>query len=235
MWSCFWWGYCCKKECNLGDFLCEIEFHVCRNWNLIESEFVQILIWFSFWSCFLLFFTANLWVCWPWHDLAIWMQPIQNSIQFQQATTLLTFPNHFQFAFNVHVILKIFYKIFYKDRLSLIISNNQTWPLSVLQGSGISQVFPVHHCTCQAWHVSITNKTDWSISLYSPSICNFLQRQSSVDYFKQKYYLCQCCKVVNLRCSQFITVPNIKFDLLKLSIRLTLELFKFRLQCHGKK
>ncbi len=54
----------------------------------------------------------------------------------------------------------IYTKEILQEQSSLMISNNQIWPSSVLLGSGHSQLSPVQQNTkCQIWFVEIITKT----------------------------------------------------------------------------
>ncbi len=52
------------------------------------------------------------------------------------------------------------------------------------------------------------------------------------QFWTIKFELCQCCKVLaTLRCSQFITVPSVKFNMIKFSIWLVDSQVCIHLSC----
>ncbi len=90
----------------------------------------------------------------------------------------------------------------------MMILYNQIWPLSVLRGSGHSQVIPVHHCTkCQFDMLKL------SMRLVDPQdfFHLFPPRTVFIWWFQTiKFGFCQYYKVLDtLRLSWFITVPSV--------------------------
>ncbi len=104
-------------------------------------------------------------------------------------------------AFKCLLILKIYFYSYHPMTTSIDNFKHQSWPWSVLYGSGQSQVVPVHHFNrCHVWFVYNVTKTGWSSSLYSPWVVNIQILMSCHN--NKKWYINFCFQV-------FLWIPKI--------------------------